>query len=144
MVDTEFFMTDKRVHFRQADPSLFQEDSFKTIRLAPGVSARIAQPVGLASFSCQSISFDLERFDSDKASYWLEKNKSKFARAIALEEEKASLFQDDTYERHMNGHLPALSSVQLHRLMQLAGPAELSDEELARQKITNYVSEKRF
>lgn len=121
-------ITDRYIRARQVEPDMFLPNSFKTIRLAPGVKAIIGRKKGETKTSIQSVLFDKKRFTPEKAKVWLDRNSSNFSSAVDLEEQKTSLFAMDL-EDHMEGHLPPLTEKQIERLLELAGPADSAEDE---------------
>jgi ABC-type transport system involved in cytochrome bd biosynthesis fused ATPase/permease subunit len=116
-------ITDNKIRARQHEPSEYEKGSFRTIRLTGGIKAIVGRKKGEKSTSIQSILFDKKKFTEEQANSWLQRHNEKFADAMALEEQKMSLFSTDLAD-HMIGHLPPLSEKQIERLLELAGPAE--------------------
>ena len=124
MTEQKFDITDRFLRARQEDPELFNEDSFKTVRIATGVQAIIGRLKGSENTSIQSILFDRNEFDEEKAQQWLNKHKTKMNRALEIEQEKADLFSEtseDVFYEHLEGHLPPLSKNQISRLLDMLG-----------------------
>ena len=129
-MENDFDITDNYLRARQHDPIDFEPDTFKTIRLSEGVKAIIGRLKGETATTVQSVLFDKKRFDENTGTTWLRRNMMKFTEAVELENKKASLFDgEDTmsFETHLEGHLPALTEAQIHRLLELAGPEEHDD-----------------
>lgn len=128
-------ITEGKVRARQVDPEEFDPNGlgkgqrFKTIRLASGVKAIVGVKKGESGSSIQSILFDKDRFTPEQAKMWLKKNSSKFTDAVRLENEKVSLFEEQTLQEHLEGHLPPLTESQIMRLLELVGPPEMEDGE---------------
>lgn len=138
MVIGGFDITENKIRARQIDPDRFEKGSFKTIRLASGVKAIVGRLKGEESTTIQSILFDKNRFDEEKADAWLKRNQSKFSDAVVMEEEKVKMFDMDM-EEHLDGHLPPLTRNQIMRLLELAGPAD-DEEDMAHHDEEKYVS----
>jgi len=139
----KFDITEKFIRARQRDPGDFQKESFRTINLSSGVKAIVGRLKGETTTTIQSILFDKERFTTESAQKWLNKNNSRFQDAIGFEEQKIALFQEDALEmlrEHLQGHLPPLSQTQIQRLIEVAGPP--SEEESTNQfsRLQKYAS----
>ena len=117
-------ITDLYIRARQVDPNAFEQKTFKTIRLAPGIKAIIGRKPGEKTTSVQSVLFDKTRFTPKQAKEWLDKHNSKFSDALNLEDEKTSLFEssiEDNFNQHLAGHLPPLTPTQIQKLVELVG-----------------------
>lgn len=131
MVVNGLDVTDKYIRARQFDPNMFKHDTFKTIRLAPGVKSIIGHKQGESKPSVQSILFDKTRFTMSHAKEWLDKYSNKFTDALNLEDEKTSLFEDsveENFERHLHGHLPPMTPGQMSKLLEMVGEPEDGEE----------------
>lgn len=125
-------ITDNLIRVRQVEPSEFDKKTLRTIRITSGIKAITGRKTGETSTTIQSLLFDKKKFTPEKVKSWLAKHKEKFSQAITLEEQKASLFQDDPLimlEEHTSGHLPRLSPKQVAKLMELAGEADDEDDD---------------
>ena len=130
MVVGELDITEDKIRARQIEPDQFEEGSFRTIRLAPGIKAIVGKLKGKTSTTVQSILFDKKTFSPEKAKDWLAKHKSKFSDAVLLEEEKVALFTDTyTINEHLIGHLPALTEHQIEKLLTIVGFSEDDEED---------------
>jgi hypothetical protein len=120
-------ITDQYIRARQVEPGLFDEKTFKTIRLTSGIKAIIGNKKGEKSTSIQSILFDKKKFTASQAKAWLAKHNSKFSDALNFETQKMSLF-DDMGDGCECG-IPRLSPAQVERLLELVGPGEEEEDD---------------
>lgn len=88
-------ITENYIRLRQADPNLFEEGSFKTIRLTGGIKAIIGKKKGEKSTSIQSLLFDKNKFTTEKAKAWVAKYEGKFNDALDKENEKINMFSEE-------------------------------------------------
>jgi len=74
-------VTDKYVRIRQKDPDDFIEGSFKTVALdeAKGIMAVMGKVKGESKMTIQSYLFDKEKWDTQRATAWVEKHKGGYS-----------------------------------------------------------------
>jgi len=89
-------VTENLIRIRQVEPSLFEEDSFRTIRLTSGVKAIIGRKKGEKTTTIQSILFDKKRFTTDQAKQWVKKHKGNVPKALDMEKNKENIFSENT------------------------------------------------
>jgi len=88
-------LTDRYVRLRQREPGLFEEGSFRTIRLTSGIKAIVGRLKGEKTTTIQSIIFDKKKFSAEEAQKWVAKHKEKFSFALKVENLKHELFIEE-------------------------------------------------
>lgn len=63
---------------RIRNPSDFQEDSFRRIKAAPGISIIIGRLKGETTATTQAYRFDKDKFTSPEAKAWLKEHDEKY------------------------------------------------------------------
>ena len=126
-------VTENKIRARQHEPSLYDRNSFRTIRLTSGIKAIIGVKKGEKSTSIQSILFDKKKFTEEQAKSWLEKHNEKFSNVLELEQRKTSLFVSTPVD-YLNEVLSSLTDAQLEelakKLVEMSGPAADDNEDL--------------
>jgi hypothetical protein len=84
--------TANEFRWRLKDPGLFQPESFRRKKIAPGVALVIGRLKGKTTTEAQSIRFDKEKFNRAQAMKWIKDHKDKF------ETEDGETYTIDNYE----------------------------------------------
>lgn len=135
-----FDVTEKKIRARQHEPSAYDRNTFRTVRLTTGVKAVVGVMKGEKNTSIQSILFDKKKFNEEQATAWLGKHHEKFSDVLTLEQQKSSLFVSAPVD-FINEVLATMTDAQLERLANglvlMAGPADDDNEDIEPEKMSS-------
>ena len=134
IMDLSQFIVDvgeKTIRVRIADPSGYDNSSFKTIRLTTGIQAVIGRPRGSETTKVQSLLFDKTKYNPDEAQSWVKRHHGKFDKAMDMENQKMAVFDDtmdippedvpNVLEEHIMYHLPPLKPSGVEKIIKMCG-----------------------